>query len=352
MTTGSSSFEPLHSVIESLPEEFIPRAGFAPKLLAGGRNNRVYLASSADHGRYILKIYNPAVVDGATRLQRESAFLTWLKSQGVAESPELLHSNAEHNFAIIGFREGDRLPAERIGAGHIRQAAQFVLRLNEGRESDLAHSVPRASEGCFSLAEHADALAARLARLDGIETDTAPGMEAAAFTEDELLPASHAVLDLLRREAAAESEVAVKLSPAQRWLSPSDFGFHNALAGGGDKLVFIDFEHAGWDDPAKMIADFCNQPDLPLPDELARPFVEAILEADPDPGLLQGRLDLLTPLYQLKWACILLNEFLPSGGVRREFLGRDRIEDVSPEKERQLRRARQMVGRATGGESA
>ena len=36
-----------------------------------------------------------------------------------------------------------------------------------------------------------------------------------------------------------------------RCLSPSDFGFHNALLEATGKLRFVDFEYAGWDDPAK-----------------------------------------------------------------------------------------------------
>ena len=48
-------------------------------------------------------------------------------------------------------------------------------------------------------------------------------------------------------------------------LSPSDFGFHNALLGPDGKLCFIDFEYAGWDDPAKLICDFFCQPQTPVP---------------------------------------------------------------------------------------
>ena len=36
-----------------------------------------------------------------------------------------------------------------------------------------------------------------------------------------------------------------------RTLSPSDFGFHNALRTPAGTMVFLDFEYFGWDDPAK-----------------------------------------------------------------------------------------------------
>jgi len=43
-------------------------------------------------------------------------------------------------------------------------------------------------------------------------------------------------------------------------LSPSDFGFHNALVDPSGALSFLDFEYAGRDDPAKPVSDFFCQP--------------------------------------------------------------------------------------------
>ena len=42
---------------------------------------------------------------------------------------------------------------------------------------------------------------------------------------------------------------------AQRALSPSDFGLHNALRGQDGQLRFVDFEYFGWDDPVKLVSD-------------------------------------------------------------------------------------------------
>ena len=51
----------------------------------------------------------------------------------------------------------------------------------------------------------------------------------------------------------------------------------------------------------------------------------------------RARFDLLLPVYEVKWVCILLNDFLPAGARRRRFArGREREEDRL---ERQLRKA-------------
>ena len=42
-------------------------------------------------------------------------------------------------------------------------------------------------------------------------------------------------------------------------ISPSDVGFHNIISQ-KDKLNFIDFENASWDDPYKLFEDLVIQP--------------------------------------------------------------------------------------------
>ena len=45
------------------------------------------------------------------------------------------------------------------------------------------------------------------------------------------------------------------IAPEERCISPSDFGLHNAIRTAAD-IRFIDFEFAGWDDPAKALVNF------------------------------------------------------------------------------------------------
>ena len=47
-------------------------------------------------------------------------------------------------------------------------------------------------------------------------------------------------------------------------LSPSDFGFHNAILKESGDLVFLDFEYFGRDDPVKLMADFIWHPGMKL----------------------------------------------------------------------------------------
>ena len=54
----------------------------------------------------------------------------------------------------------------------------------------------------------------------------------------------------------------------------------NALLAASDKkLRFLDFEYAGWDDPAKLIGDFFCQPAIPAPHSEFERFVVLRQEA-------------------------------------------------------------------------
>ena len=65
------------------------------------------------------------------------------------------------------------------------------------------------------------------------------------------------------------------LSPDDCCLSPSDFGFHNALVDDDGQVTFLDFEYAGRDDPAKLVSDFFCQPEIPVPLDYHATFIDA-----------------------------------------------------------------------------
>jgi hypothetical protein len=61
----------------------------------------------------------------------------------------------------------------------------------------------------------------------------------------------------------------------------------------------------------------------------------------PVPERILQRIDLLLPVFQLKWCCIVLNEFLPTGRSRRRFSSADLRLERQPEV--QLQRARRLL---------
>lgn len=145
----------------------------------------------------------------------------------------------------------------------VRQALAFLSQLNAARQSPAAAGIPIASEACFSVAEHLATVDRRVARLQNIEPISAVDQEAIAFVNQELRPAWQQIRTSIESQAARAITTDL---PRSNWcLSPSDFGFHNAMLAPDGQLRFFDFEYAGWDDPAKLASDFFCQPQLPSP---------------------------------------------------------------------------------------
>ena len=82
----------------------------------------------------------------------------------------------------------------------------------------------------------------------------------------------------LAKELISHPDFKKELKSDEKIISPSDFGLHNAKLNRDHRLTFFDFEYAGWDDPAKTIADFFAQPRFPAPleevDKLISTFSE------------------------------------------------------------------------------
>lgn len=279
-------------------------------LLAGGRNSRVYRADTAG-ASFALKVYFRHPDDPRDRLGTEIGALQFLEAQGVACVPRALAADAEAGLGLYEFIDGER-PRDP-GPAEVDQAAAFLVRLNQLRLVPAAARLSPASEARFSLRAVADNVQARLDAL------AAGAPDLASYLKAELIPAWNAVLERCRR-GCARHRIAFErdLGRGERTLSPSDFGFHNALRRKGE-LVFLDFEYFGWDDPAKLVSDLLLHPGMDLASDLRIRLAEGILAGFQDPAAVRERVRLAYPLFGIKWCLILLNEFLPGHLDRRRF---------------------------------
>ena len=285
--------------------------------LNGGKNNRVYRIET-DAGDAVLKHYFSDPRDPRDRLAAEWGFLRHTWSRGVRVVPEPIACDAASRAGLYGFVPGRKLLASELLPQHVDAAIDFVLAVNAAPRDPQA--LAPASEACFRLADHLATVERRVARLSGLDPDAPHAKEAQRFVAEVLLPAWTAVKARLTNDArTAGLEMDRALRPDQCCLSPSDFGFHNALADDNGRVTFLDFEYAGRDDPAKLVSDFFCQPEIPVPLSYHPSFLIRLadgLELD-DAG--RARCRILLDAYRIKWSCILLNDFLPVGAARRSF---------------------------------
>lgn len=287
--------------------------------LPGGGNNRVHRLDTAA-GPLLLKEYFQHPGDERDRLAAEMSFSRFAWSHGVRMLPEPLAADHVHGLGLYRLVTGRRLAADEVTSEYVRQAASFFRAVNEHRTAPEAARLPTAAEACFSLADHVACVDRRVVRLASLEPASALHNDAALLVRQRLEPLWRDVrISLAATAEKVDTPLEAMLPPSHRRLNPSDFGFHNALLGADGRLWFLDFEYAGWDDPAKTVCDFFCQPAVPVDRRFCADFPAAIMDSAAEAAAVNDRTRLLLPAYEVKWCCIMLNEFLPVGDSRRGF---------------------------------
>jgi hypothetical protein len=283
--------------------------------LAGGRNNRVFRIDIEGEPPLALKLYHADPRDPRDRLAREWEFLQYVWARGVRCVPQPLVRDAQAHAGLYRFLPGRKLAAAEIGAEQIDAVLAFVLAIN-GPPRD-AQALATASDAAFSLAEHLALVQQRVDRLEALDAAALP--DVARFVRTRLAPIWAEVRGGVEAGAqdlglALDSPIGVE----SVCVSPSDIGFHNILAA-ETGLSFLDFEYAGRDDPAKLASDLFACPEVPAPIARRGAFVDGLTQGLGLDGRFVRRCDMLLDVYRVKWACIMLGDFLPVGHARRAF---------------------------------
>jgi thiamine kinase-like enzyme len=227
---------------------------------------------------------------------------------------------------VYEFVEGGKpVPTER----DVDAAVEFLANLKRLAVEPDATTLPPAAEACFTPQAIVENIQSRLARMADVP-------ELKQFLREDFGPLLEHLAAKLPSEAALPTD--------QRTLSPSDFGFHNALRRPSGELVFLDFEYFGWDDPAKMVADFLLHPAMDLSESLKQRFASGIYRRFDANKNLVKRVETVYPLFGLKWCLIMLNEFVPEDLQRRGFASGGSL-DRAAAQTRQLEKARRMLER-------
>ncbi len=295
--------------------------------VGAGANSRVFRVeldepspSPSRPRRVIVKFYRRDDGDTRDRLGTEFGSLQFLWRNGVRSVPCPLAIARDGQCAIYEWLDGE-VVSGAIGPADIDASVAFLSVLKQLRHLPGSDTLLPASEACFSLRDVVASVESRLRRLRDGAVGDGDGPRMRLWLEDTFVPLAAKVNHWCRRAAIeAGVDFDTPLGADARTLSPSDFGLHNAIRRPGGALAFVDFEYFGWDDPAKTIADFLLHPGMTLVDSLKRRFASAACAAFADVPALPARTRIAYPLFGLKWALILLNDFLPErfGQATRE----------------------------------
>ncbi len=339
------------------PNELTPevlRAALGPWLkrnvtgverIGGGRNSQIYKVYADGVACFALKVYFRHASDNRDRLATEFNSFSFLWTNGFREIPEPILADPERGWAVYQFIEGEKIPPGQAGEADVNAFVNLLGQLRELSRHPESRKLGAASEAFFTVDEVMANVQQRWQRVRAAEGDTPPFRALREFFDQELTPFLEELIPWSQaRLQAAGMSAEREISWAQRTLSPSDCGFHNALRQADGRIIFLDFEYFGWDDPAKMISDFLLHPAMELSAELKKKFASAVLRRFSDFPALVDRVESVYPLFGLKWCMILLNEFVSDSLQRRNFAAVT-VQDRSELQMQQLEKARRMLNR-------
>lgn len=311
-----SSAEPLDDAVRAHAAALLGRPIVEVTRVRGGANSRVYRVSDGTT-RYALKLYPVDPADKRDRLGAESMALRFLRGHGVRTVPDVIAIDTDRRMGLFEWIEGASVENPR--AADILTALGLLEMLHRLRGDEAAAEFPMASEACLSGLELTGQIVRRFSRLEIVAKDE---RALAEFLSRGVAPAFDAARSRAQSSYAdGHLDFQLPLEAHHRSLSPSDFGFHNALRRPDDGLSFLDFEYFGWDDPVKPVADFVLHPGMTLTEAQRRDFVAGALRIYGADDAYELRLRALLPLYALRWSLILLNEFLPERWAHRVEAG-------------------------------
>ena len=282
--------------------EWCRKLGASPdtlQSLRGGINNQVFRCKAGEH-RFVLKGYAEHRAGEHDRFKAEVEFLNYARLVAPEFVPEVLGADEESRSLVLeslegeGFKEGAH-PSKK----DINRAITFMKHLNADPGLAKQYVTGSAADGFMKLTEHLQNVEQRVSKMS-LE-------HLAANTKTK---AGELIRRIIRRLERLQESTATMITAGQcedalgfiaRCVSPSDFGFHNAIRT-PKGIKFFDFEFAGWDDPVKAVTDFDLQPRVPLNSR-----EKVLTKALPEWGKsMEKRESILFPILELKWACIIL----------------------------------------------
>ncbi|CCO23452.1 phosphotransferase [Maridesulfovibrio hydrothermalis] len=301
---------------DQLVLKLLGRQAVSTEHICAGKNSKVYRVECAGGERYAVKFYMHCTSDGCSRLEKEWSALDFLNKAGVEVVPKPLAFDLGAQGAIYSFLEGSRISTS--SDRNISEITGFLAQLKKLSACDEAGEVSFAAEACFSPADLVKNLDNRYRLLAKLPCSGDLFREMHEFLEKKYLKELGKSIDSARGQIR-ESEWNSLLPLKYRTLSPSDFGYHNALRGPHGKLYFLDFEYFGWDDPVKTVSDFLLHPAMNLEESEIISFYKGMLDIFGEDEQFEVRFKMFLPLFRLKWCLILLNEFFSETASRRRF---------------------------------
>ena len=286
--------------------------------LPSSGNNRIYNIKTESNQEYVEKKYLQLESDSRPRLQAEFENLNALWKLGFRNIPQPFVK--EENRAVYSFIEG--APVKSVGRKEINGVISFLCRISDSSKNLQSFPDRRAADSRSCLGDYIDQIEKRYDRIILGAKNSEWEKETNEFMERCVLPHKEFIFNKFYDFIGTLGWDAHRpFHENEQMFCPSDLGFHNILANPKNKseLFFLDFEYSGWDDPAKLMADFFHHVGQSVTWEHKWYLLEQFAgHRKQDPDFLK-RWEAVIDLIGLEWVLIVLNVIDPNEMKRKRF---------------------------------
>jgi hypothetical protein len=263
-----------------------------------GRANSLVCKIVTNDAVYVSKIYPQS--GGHDRLAAEYNSLKQLKELSIPHVQTPVSCDKNLGVAIYNYIDGTKVLNH--SCCDVKQMLSILSELNSQQVKDKFATFNLASN--VSLSGHEIELQIR-ERLISFNNAKDEYLDLKMFINNKFTTAVDKIISW--SQDRWPNSYTEKLPKSELVLSPSDFGFHNAIRSQSGELYFHDFEYFGWDDPVKLIADVSHHAAFELSSEQEQLWLNGCIKIYGYSVL--ERYKTAWPLYGLIWCLIILNEY-------------------------------------------
>jgi hypothetical protein len=309
-----------------------------------GRANSKIFKIIAKNKKYCLKIYPSKQFDKRERLIVEFEAFAALRKNGAFNVPLAISKNISLNIALYEWIDG--VSISKVDSLEVVDALSFVEKLKSISNQKFNISNRVASQACLSANELVSQIDGRFNKLCNIDLEKEAELK--NFLKKEFEPIFGGIKEKVSDNWSLPWAYSDELIKSHQLLSPSDFGFHNAIRTNDNKIIYIDFEYFGWDDPVKLTSDFIWHAGMDVSKDAQTQWLSGMSDIFSNDQFFSERLKVYHPLYGLRWCMILLNEFLPKVWKIRKHANKEKEDNYLAIKKIQLEKAKIYLSKVSG----
>jgi hypothetical protein len=293
--------------------------GWSP--VAGGTQNRLFRLDTLGGPALLAKFYHQ---DRWNRLDREFSALTLLGRHGLAHVPRAYLRSDDYGYGVYSFEPGRPKRAAELEPGDLRAVGALAAHVQRVTPSTTGEDLPPAVDASFSVEQQLSVIDGRLRAFETFAGSAEAYDEVRDFCRE--LDLRAVITELIRRATASMGEAERRSAlPRSTWrVNTADFGPQNLLFTSDGQLTVLDFEAAGWDDPARLVMGFvAHAASEDLQPGGAETFLRAYAEARALPRSEIARFERVGVLYGLEWVAIYASALTEEAVAAKQFASRE-----------------------------